>query len=158
LSSDILRRADVDHTRRRPRHAVLVPPHHRLGQRPPRPDGRGARAQVDIAGTGVDDDTGPRRDPGATGLAGIVTEIAREVTAIAIDIDIALLGRDLLVEDQIILNRDAALGINARLLLDSRVVDVTRSCNPIFITISSLKPFLFNDLINEWRYVGRMEA
>ncbi len=30
---------------------------------------------------------------------------------------------------------------------------MTRSCNPIFITISSLKPFLFNDLINEWRFV-----
>jgi hypothetical protein len=30
------------------------------------------------------------------------------------------------------------------LLLDSRVVDVTRSYNPIFITISSFKPFLFN--------------
>ena len=44
------------------------------------------------------------------------------------------------------------------LLLDSRVADVTRSCNPIFITISSLKPFLFNDLINEWRCVDRMEA
>ena len=44
------------------------------------------------------------------------------------------------------------------LLLDSRVVDVTRSYNPIFITISSLKPFLFNDLINEWRFVDRMEA
>ena len=35
--------------------------------------------------------------------------------------------------------------------MDSRVVDVTRSYNPIFITISSLKPFLFNDLINEWQ-------
>ena len=44
------------------------------------------------------------------------------------------------------------------LLLDSRVVDVTRSYNPIFITISSLKPFLFNDLINELRCVDRMEA
>ena len=44
------------------------------------------------------------------------------------------------------------------LLLDSRVVDVTRSYNPIFITISSLKPFLFKDLINEWRFVDRMEA
>jgi hypothetical protein len=43
-------------------------------------------------------------------------------------------------------------------LLDSRVVDVTRSCNPIFITISSLKPFLFNDLIHELRFVDHMEA
>ena len=41
------------------------------------------------------------------------------------------------------------------LLLDSRVVDVTRSYNPIFITIASFKPFLFNDLINEWRFVDR---
>jgi insertion element IS1 protein InsB len=50
------------------------------------------------------------------------------------------------------------LSFSKRLLLDSRVVDVTRSCNPIFITISSLKPFLFNDLINELRFVDRMEA
>jgi len=50
------------------------------------------------------------------------------------------------------------IGKSRRLLLDSRVVDVTRSYNPIFITISSLKPFLFNDLINEWRFVDRMEA
>ena len=49
-------------------------------------------------------------------------------------------------------------GKQARLLLDSRVVDVTRSYNPIFITISSFKPFLFNDLINEWRFVDRTEA
>ncbi len=51
-----------------------------------------------------------------------------------------------------------SLNLSQWLLLDSRVVDVTRSCNPIFITISSLKPFLFNDLLNEWRFVDRMEA
>jgi hypothetical protein len=54
--------------------------------------------------------------------------------------------------------RNSASHFDGWLLLDSRVVDVTRSYNPIFITISSLKPFLFNDLINEWRCVDRMEA
>ena len=49
-------------------------------------------------------------------------------------------------------------GVSITLLLDSRVVDVARSCHPIFITVSSLKPFLFNDLIHEWRFVDRMEA
>jgi len=53
---------------------------------------------------------------------------------------------------------DETTHIPPRLLLDSRVVDVTRSYNPIFITISSFKPFLFNNLINEWRFVDRMEA
>lgn len=58
----------------------------------------------------------------------------------------------------VLANTDEAPDFRQRLLLDSRVVDVTRSYNPIFITISSLKPFLFNDLINEWRFVDRMEA
>ena len=53
---------------------------------------------------------------------------------------------------------DETTHIPPRLLLDSRVVDVTRSYNPIFITIASFKPFLFNDLIHEWRFVDRMEA
>ena len=52
----------------------------------------------------------------------------------------------------------ADVAFRSRLLLDSRVVDVARSCHPIFITVSSLKPFLFNDLINEWRFVDRMEV
>jgi len=34
----------------------------------------------------------------------------------------------------------------ARLLLDSRVVDVPMSSNPIVVTLSSLKPFFFNGL------------
>jgi len=41
------------------------------------------------------------------------------------------------------------LSIMCRLLLDSRVVDLTMSYNPIFVTISSLKPLFFNGLKNE---------
>ena len=33
-----------------------------------------------------------------------------------------------------------------RLLLDSRVVDVPMSYNPIVVTLPSLKPFFFNGL------------
>jgi len=36
-----------------------------------------------------------------------------------------------------------------RLLLDSRVVDVTMAYTPTFVTLSSLKPFFFNGLQNE---------
>ena len=38
------------------------------------------------------------------------------------------------------------------LLLDSRVVDVPMASNPIFVTLSSLKPFFFNGLKNELRF------
>jgi len=39
-------------------------------------------------------------------------------------------------------------GFLRRLLLDSRVVDVTMAYTPTFITLSSLKPFFFNGLQN----------
>ena len=38
---------------------------------------------------------------------------------------------------------------HGRLFLDSRVVDLTRLSNPIFVTISSLRPLFFNGLRNE---------
>jgi len=38
-----------------------------------------------------------------------------------------------------------------RLLLDSRVVDLPMSYNPIVMTLSSLKPFFVNGLKKEWR-------
>ena len=37
-----------------------------------------------------------------------------------------------------------------RLLLDSRVVDLPMAYNPIFVTLSSLKPLFFNGLKNEF--------
>ena len=37
-------------------------------------------------------------------------------------------------------------GIVKRLILDSRVVDLTMSYNPIFVTISAFKPLFFNGL------------
>jgi len=37
-------------------------------------------------------------------------------------------------------------GDRPRLLLDSRVVDVPMSSNPIVVTLSSLKPFFVNGL------------
>jgi len=36
------------------------------------------------------------------------------------------------------------------LLLDSRVVDLPMAYNPIFVTLSSLKPLFFNGLKNEF--------
>ena len=48
--------------------------------------------------------------------------------------------------------RVAAVGaamIPARLLLDSRVVDVPMAYNPTFVMLSSLKPLFFNSLKNE---------
>ena len=39
--------------------------------------------------------------------------------------------------------------LSSWLLLDSRVVDVPMAYNPIFVTLSSLKPFFFNGLQNE---------
>ena len=39
--------------------------------------------------------------------------------------------------------------LQSRLLLDSRVVDVPIASNPACVTLSSLKPFCFNDLHNE---------
>src|SRR5712691_7367644 len=43
-------------------------------------------------------------------------------------------------------------------LLDSRVVDLTMSYNPILVTVASLKPLFFNGLKNELRFVDHMEA
>jgi len=40
----------------------------------------------------------------------------------------------------------------ARLLLDSRVVDVSMAYNRIFVPASSLKPLFFNDLKKEIRF------
>ena len=39
-----------------------------------------------------------------------------------------------------------------RLLLDSRVVDVSMAYNPIVVTLSSLKPFFFNYLQSGVRF------
>jgi Phage integrase, N-terminal SAM-like domain len=39
-----------------------------------------------------------------------------------------------------------------RLLLDSRVVDLPMAYNPTFVVLSSLKPFFFNSLKNEFRF------
>jgi len=39
-----------------------------------------------------------------------------------------------------------------RLLLDSRVVDVTMAYNPPFVMRSSLKPFFFNGLKHKLRF------
>jgi hypothetical protein len=44
------------------------------------------------------------------------------------------------------------------LLLDSRVVDVPMSYNPTFVTLSSLKPFFFNGLKNELRFLDNVGA
>src|SRR5713101_3371505 len=38
------------------------------------------------------------------------------------------------------------------LLLDSRVVDLTMPCDPIVVTLSSLKPLFFKGLQNELRF------
>ena len=46
--------------------------------------------------------------------------------------------------DNVYLRMRDAFG--ATLLLDSRVVDLPMSSNPIGATLSSLKPFFFNDL------------
>jgi len=45
-----------------------------------------------------------------------------------------------------------------RLLLDSRVVDVPMAYNPTFVTLSSLKPFFFNGLKNELRFLDNVGA
>ena len=44
------------------------------------------------------------------------------------------------------------------LLLDSRVVDLAMSYNPVFVILSSLKPLFFRDLKNELRLSDNMEA
>ena len=44
------------------------------------------------------------------------------------------------------------------LLLDSRVVDVPMAYNPIFVLLSSLKPFFFNSLKNELCFSDNMGA
>jgi hypothetical protein len=48
--------------------------------------------------------------------------------------------------------------ISWRLLLDSRVVDLTMSYNPLFVTVVSLKPLFFNGLKKWLRFVEHMEA
>ena len=53
---------------------------------------------------------------------------------------------------------DVAIPYGCRLLLDSRVVDLTMSYNPIFVTVASLKSLFFNGLKNELRFVEHMEA
>ncbi len=45
-----------------------------------------------------------------------------------------------------------------RHLLDSRVVDLPMSYNPTFVTLSSLKPFFFNGLKNELRFLDNVGA
>jgi hypothetical protein len=45
-----------------------------------------------------------------------------------------------------------------RLLLDSRVVDLPMSYNPIVATLSSLKPFFFNGLKKELRFSDNVGA
>jgi len=56
------------------------------------------------------------------------------------------LHRVLTVWDLVALGLGAIIGVGISLLLDSRVVDVPMSSNPIVVTLSSLKPFFFNDL------------
>ena len=48
--------------------------------------------------------------------------------------------------------------IFARLLLDSRVVDVPMAYNPTFVILSSLKPLFFNSLKNELRFSDHVGA
>jgi hypothetical protein len=48
--------------------------------------------------------------------------------------------------------------LEARLLLDSRVVDLTRSYHLIFVMISFLKPLFFNGLKNERSFLNTMEG
>ena len=45
-----------------------------------------------------------------------------------------------------------------RLLLDSRVVDLPMSYNPIVMILSSLKPFFVNGLKKEWRFSDNVGA
>jgi len=47
-----------------------------------------------------------------------------------------------------LIKRQALVQFDGRLLLDSRVVDLTMSYNPIFVTVYSLKPLFFNGLKN----------
>ena len=47
---------------------------------------------------------------------------------------------------------------HARLLLDSRVMDLTLPYNPIFVTISPLTPLFFNGFKNEQRFLDHMEG
>jgi molybdate transport system substrate-binding protein len=52
---------------------------------------------------------------------------------------------------QAVAHGEAELGVFLlRLLLDSRVVDLPMAYNPIFVTLSSLKPLFFNGLKNEF--------
>ena len=48
--------------------------------------------------------------------------------------------------------------IPRRLLLDSRVVDLPMSYNLTLVTLSSLKPFFFNGLKNEFRFSDKVGA
>jgi hypothetical protein len=56
------------------------------------------------------------------------------------------------------LSSNITVRIQRRLLLDSRVVGLPMAYKPIFVLLSSLKPFLFKNLIGLWRlllsYVG----
>ena len=48
--------------------------------------------------------------------------------------------------------------IEARLLLDSRVVDLSMAYNPTLVILSSLKPLFFNSLKNELRFLDNVGA
>jgi hypothetical protein len=45
-----------------------------------------------------------------------------------------------------------------RLLLDSRVVDLSMAYNPTLAILSSLKPLFFNSLKNELRFLDNVGA
>jgi hypothetical protein len=52
----------------------------------------------------------------------------------------------------------AKLPFRGRLLLDSRVVDVTMVYNPTFVRLSFLKPLFFKSLKNELHFSGNAGA
>jgi len=51
-----------------------------------------------------------------------------------------------------------AHGVDARLLLDSRVVDLSIAYNPTLVILSPFKPLFFNSLRNDLRSLDNVGA